>query len=339
MARFAKSRVDLKNRPYKGEGKLEQIRIARSFIDANALAEVVAENYDIGDEINCKMFSKLLRTQDNDHYRVTSGDQKYVLRVYEQGDAQERQESDYLFELDWLLFMKEQGLPVSSPIPRRDGSLLGSVIAPEGVRYYVLFTFATGKSMSLQDQDQLYEFGSYMAKIHKLSDGFRSTHKRKPLDMTYLLDKSLERINRSWGPERSANLDILLTSAEEARSKVFSLLGEKPDPNSDIWGVVGGDFSQMSVHFNNGTPTFFNFDRCGESWRAYDIAAFLSNSNLLQTSAGYSEAFFAGYYSIRQLTSEEHESIFPFLTLRRIWRMGLFALESGLAGYTFMAPA
>ena len=323
----------------KGEEIVEQIRIARSFIDADALADVVADNYNIGNSITCSMFSKLLRTQDNDHYRVTVGDQKYVLRVYEQGDAVGRQESDYLFEMDWLLFLKEQGLSVSSPIPRKDGSLLGSVNAPEGKRYYALFTFAKGRSMSLKDQDQLYEFGASMARIHKISGQFSSPQQRQPIDMACLLDKPLQRIERSWGPQRTANLDILLVSAEEARNEVYSLLGEKPDPGSDIWGMVGGDFSNLSVHFDNGQPTFFNFDRCGASWRAYDIAAFLSNTNLLQASEGFSEAFFAGYYSVRPLSREEHAAVSPFLTLRRIWRMGLFALESGLAGYTFMATA
>jgi Ser/Thr protein kinase RdoA (MazF antagonist) len=60
---------------------------------------------------------------------------------------------------------------------------------------------------------------------------------------------------------------------------------------------------------------------------------------LLQSSEGLTEAFFAGYYSVRRLSREEHAAVSPFLTLRRIWRMGLFALDSGLAGYTFLAPA
>ena len=319
---------------------MEQIRIARSFIAADALAEVVANNYDVdGSSINCKMFSKLLRTQDNDHYRVSIGDQKYVLRVYEQGGAMQRQESDYLFEMDWLLFLKENGLHVSTPLPRRDGSLLGSLDAPEGKRYYALFTFAKGKSMSLTDPDQLYDFGASMAHIHKASDRFSSTHYRKPIDMEFLLEKPLKRIERAWGPRRAENMDILLASAEEARQEINTLLGEEPAPGTDLWGIIGGDFHNVSVHFDNGQPTFFNFDRCGYGWRAYDIAAFLSNTNLLQTSEGLTEAFFAGYYSVRPLSREEHAAVSPFLTLRRIWRMGLFALDSGLAGYTFLAPA
>ncbi len=318
---------------------MEQIRIARSFIAADALAEVVDINYDIEGPVSCKMFSKLLRTQDNDHYRVNIGDQKYVLRIYEQGDALQRQESDYLFEMDWLLFLKENGLRVSTPLPRRDGSLLGTLDAPEGKRYYALFTFASGQGMSLSDPDQLYDFGAAMARIHKVSDQFSSTHFRKPIGMDCLLDKPLERIEKAWGPRRAQNLDILLTSAEEARLEVHALLGEEPASASELWGVIGGDFHNVSAHFDNGQPTFFNFDRCGCGWRAYDIAAFLSNTNLLQKAEGMSEAFFAGYYSVRPLAREEHAAVSPFLTIRRIWRMGLFALDTGLAGYTFLAPA
>ena len=319
---------------------MEQIRVARSFIAADSLAEIVTRNYDLGGTVTCKMFSKLLRTQDNDHYRVRVNDKSYVLRIYQQGDPLERQESNYRFELDWLNFLHEKGVSVSRPLPRENGELLGSLDAPEGKRHYALFTFAEGNQMSLDNMDHLYDLGAYMAKIHVVSNEFKSEHQRKPINLTYLLDRPLERIDRSWGLRRAANLDILLTSAEDARKEVVSLLGETPESGNGVWGVIGGDFHQASVHFNQeGRPAAFNFDLCGYGWRAYDIAAFLSNTNLLQTSEGLSEAFFAGYYSVRQLSREEHAAVSPFLTLRRIWRMGLFALDTGLAGYTFLAPA
>jgi Ser/Thr protein kinase RdoA (MazF antagonist) len=319
---------------------VEPVKIARSFIAADSLAALVAREYDLSEPITCKMFSKLLRTQDNDHYRVTAGDKTYVLRIYEQGDAFDRQESHYLFEMEWLLFLKDNGVDVSIPLQRGDGSWLGYLDAPEGRRYYALFTFAVGQTMSTSDADQLFHCGVEMARIHAVSDSFGSSHERAPLDMMCLLDKPLERIERSWGPRRAANLDILLASAEEARQEVYSLLGEEEERSYDgRWGVIGGDFHNLSVHFNGDQATFFNFDRCGYGWRAYDIAAFLSNTDLLQGPEGMSEAFFAGYYSVRPLSQEEHAAVSPFLTIRRIWRMGLFALNNRLAGYTFLAPA
>lgn len=318
---------------------MEPVKIARSFIAADSLAELVAREYDLGEPISCKMFSKLLRTQDNDHYRISAGDEKYVLRIYEQGDAFERRESDYMFEMDWLLYLNNNGVRVSTPLPRRDGSLLGRLDAPEGERYYALFTFADGKTMSTSDPDELYTFGAAMAHIHQVSDVFSSPYERQHLGMECLLEKPLQRIKRSWGPRRAANLDILLASAEEARQEVYALLGEEGSSTGRFWGVIGGDFHNVSVHFYRQRPMFFNFDRCGYGWRAYDIAAFLSNTNLLQAPEGMSEAFFAGYYSVRPLSREEHAAVSPFLTLRRIWRMGLFALDNRLAGYTFLAPA
>ncbi|MCA9950452.1 MAG: phosphotransferase [Anaerolineales bacterium] len=317
---------------------MEQIRVARSFIAADSLAEIVAENYNLDGPVSLKMFSKLLRTQDNDHYRVTAGNDSYVLRVYQNGDRLQRQESDYLFEMDWLNFLQAQDIQVSYPLPRKGGSYLGTLDAPEGKRHYALFTLAPGKGMSTTNQEQLYAVGQHMAKIHIVSNSFKSKHQRTPIDLDFLLDKPLARIRNSWGPVRSENLDILLTSAEEALVEITGLFEDTPD-DSDWWGVIGGDFHNLSVHFKENQPTFFNFDLCGYGWRAYDVAAFLSNTGLLQAPEEYSEAFFAGYYAIRPLAPEEHAAVSPFLTLRRVWRMGLFALSDGLAGYTFLAPA
>lgn len=313
------------------------IRFARSFVAADSVAELVATEYDLAAPVGCKLFSKLLRTQDNDHYLVTAGNgAQYAFRVYQQGDRYRRAESDYLYEIDWLRFLHERGLPVAYPIRRRDGGYLGWLEAPEGPRCYALFSLAHGDPLALKDVDQLYIMGEMMARIHKVSDTFTSAHARKPLDLAYLLDRPLERIRRTWTDERAANLDLVLTAAEEAREELSEFVrqsGKVPGR----WGPIGGDFHQSSVYFNEvNEPTFFNFDLCGPGWRAYDIAAFLSNANLMHAPAERSEAFFAGYYAERPLADEEHAAIAPLLTVRRVWLMGAFARDDGLVGHTFV---
>ena len=311
------------------------IRIARSFIAAESVAEIVAAEYDCPPPVSAKLFSKLLRTQDNDHYLVTAGDgQQYAFRLYQQGNRFRKVESDYLYEMDWLNFLKDHQLPVSYPIRRRDGGYLGRLDAPEGTRYYALFSLAYGDPMSLKDPEQLYTMGETMGRVHVVSNDFTSPHTRKPIDLTYLLDRPLERIGRTWTDDRVANLDLVTAAAEEARDELAGLLGKFP---ADGWGPIGGDFHQGSVFFDEtNRPTFFNFDLCGPGWRAYDVAAFLSNSNLMHAPAERAEAFFAGYFSVRQLTDEEHAAVAPFLTIRRVWLMGAFAREDGLVGHTFM---
>ena len=129
---------------------MSPIRIVRSFISAESVAEIVAAEYDCPAPVSAKLFTKLLRTQDNDHYLVTTGDGKqYAFRLYQQGDRYRRAESDYLYEMDWLNFLQERGLPISHPISRRDKGYVGSLDAPEGPRHYAMFSLAHGAPLSL----------------------------------------------------------------------------------------------------------------------------------------------------------------------------------------------
>ncbi|MCA9930826.1 MAG: phosphotransferase [Anaerolineales bacterium] len=322
---------------------MEQIQVSRSFVDGDALAKVIEQVYDLGELDTCRLFSKMLRSQDNDHYKIiTKSGDPYVARVYQQGEHLERQQSDYEYELDWLNFLKENDLPISYPIRRRDGGFLGSVLAPEGLRYYALFSFAQGTNLSVNDHDQLFLTGQNMAKIHLVSNDYQSSYARQPLDLDYLINKPVERIHHYWRnkPSKAQQLDLLELAAEEATAELESLF-ENPDHTEDGWGPIGGDFHTASTYFDeNNNPTFFNFDLCGPGWRAYDIATFLLNTDLMhQHSADASESFFAGYYSIRPLSQNEHEAISPFLTVRRIWLTSVFTITQGLAGHTFIASA
>jgi len=316
------------------------IRIMRSFVAGDALGELIAQMYDLSGAVNCKLFSKMLRTQDNDHYLITTGDgHKYVARIYQQGDHLGRKESDYQYELEWLNYLKEQDLPVAYPIRRRDGRFLGNVDAPEGKRYYALFSFAKGRPMSLNDEEQLYQCGAAIARIHKVSNNFKSEQLRQAMDLNFLVDRSVTRLKRFWEDEPGDNLDLILTSAAEAKEEIKELLRNE-EHTEDSWGPIGGDFHSANTHFDpRGNLTFFNFDLCGPGWRAYDIATFLLNTNLMHASTDLSEAFFAGYYSERQLSRNEHAAISPFLTIRRIWLTGAFTLDEGMAGHTFIATA
>lgn len=318
---------------------MADIRVTRSFIAADSLADLIDEEYEFGTKTTCKLFSKLLRNQDNDHYLVQAGDHKYVARIYQLGKHLERTESEYHYELDWLRFLHDQSLPVSYPIRRRDGGFLGRLSAPEGMRYYALFTFAGGRPMQRDNPEQLFSIGAHMARIHKASNEFETSHVRQVMDLGFLVDRPVERLTRFWEHSRAQDLDIILLSAKEAKEEILELL-RNDESSEDSWGPIGGDFHQSSVYFTDDDhPIFFNFDLCGPGWRAYDIAAFLQNTNLFQQGDDFTDAFFAGYYSERRLSRNEHAAISPFLTIRRIWLTSIFSREDGLVGHTFIAPA
>jgi Ser/Thr protein kinase RdoA (MazF antagonist) len=316
-----------------------QIAVTRSIIAASALCEIIAEEYDLGATLSCKLISKMLRTQDNEHYLIRAGGTKYVVRVYQLGEHLRRQESDYLFELDWLNFLKANGQPISYPIARRDGGYLGQIEAPEGRRYYALFSFAPGRPMVAGDEDQLFAMGNRMAQIHLASNDYSPAYERRAMGLKFLVDEPVTRLKEFWTKEHDTKREILLTSAEEAKERIEVLLRNEEE-TEDGWGPIGGDFHPYSTHFDNANePTFFSFDLCGNGWRAYDIAVFLLNANLMRQPSNLSEAFFAGYYSVRPLSHNEHEAVAPFLTIRRVWLTGTFSTVEGIAGYTFIGPA
>lgn len=315
------------------------IRVSRSFVDASALAEVIAAAYDFDAPVQCKLFTKMLRTQDNDHYKVLVGDDVYAARVYQTGTHLGRTEADYAYELAWLDFLRQNDLPVAYPIPRADGRFLGSINAPEGLRYVALFSFAEGEPMNPRSADQLYAFGANMARIHQLSNSFQTDHQRQPLDLDFLVDWPVRRLKEMWGsrPSRQADLDLLTTSAAEAKEEIQALI-RNPYHTEGGWGPIGGDFHSHNTRFTaDDRLTFFNFDLCGPGWRAYDIAAFLQNTDLLNISQDLTEAFFAGYYSERPLSDNEHAAISPFLTIRRVWLTAAFNREDVPFGYSFLA--
>lgn len=320
---------------------MEQIPVFRSFIAGETLAERIAADYGFDEPVRCKLFSKLIRTQDNDHYQVTVGDKKYVARIYQQGDQLGRQESDYQFEMEWLLFLAKNGVPVTYPIVQKNGRLLSPLNAPEGIRYYTLLTFAEGKPMELDNEEHFFAVGAAMAKMHMVSNKFRSKAHRTPMDLSFLVDKPVARMRQVWAEDddREDDLDMIITAVTEAKNEILALIDNELSSN-DSWGVIGGDFHQGNAFMTDDNQlTFFNFDWCGYGWRSYDIAAFLSNSNLIHRDEALSEAFFAGYYSERPLSDNEHASIAPFLTIRRAWLTAYFTMNEGIAGYTFIAPA
>lgn len=317
---------------------MKEIRVTRSFIAADSLAGVINDEYDLGSAAECKLFSKLLRTQDNDHYLVQAGNDKFVARVYQLGKHLEREESDYQYELDWLQFLHEQGQPVAYPIVRRDGTFLGQLNAPEGPRYYALFSFAPGRPMRVADREELFSLGSHMARIHLVSNNFQTPYSRQPIDLEYLIDRPVERLNTFWEHSRAEDLDLLQSAAAEAKAEIQAIL-DNEEFTTDSWGPIGGDFHSANTFFTeDGQPHFFNFDLCGPGWRAYDIASFVQNANLFQLGEDASDAFFAGYYSVRPLSENEHNAVSAFLTIRRVWLTSIFSREDGMVGHTFIAP-
>ncbi|MEM7348597.1 MAG: phosphotransferase, partial [Chloroflexota bacterium] len=288
------------------------LQVRSSLISPESMAQFVRHAYFPDDQVDCALMS----FGDNDTYVISVNGTQYALRVYRYNKYWLQNESDYLFELDWLAYLHQKGLSVSYPIQRKDGGFLGNVEAPEGIRYCALFSWAEGAvtGYDAMTETRCFRLGEAVANIHIESDAFQTKHARLKIDLEFLLDKPLERIKHFLKDHRMKDVAQIAQHADRLKSKITDLNLD------DSWGIIGGDFHGWNLHFtDNDDLTLFDFDLCGYGWRAFDLAVYRWEQGKKE---GKWIPFLNGYQSLRTLSQAELDAIPLFVDIRQIWMMG-----------------
>ena len=292
-----------------------------SLIDSRYVLNLIQNNYHINNDINVSLLNK----GDNDHYLVTSGQKKFVFRIYKHNKHWLQNESDYLFELNWLEFLRNNKLPVSFPIKNNNERYLNVIEAIEGKRFGVLFSYAAGEMREINPEISK-RFGKIVGKIHVLSNQFQPERNRNFIDEHFLIDIPLERIKNFLNEKKNEYLETFSFFQEKAKSDInkFKVLID-----NDEWGVIGGDFHINNyIYTKNNKITLFDFDLCGYGWRAYDLAVYkwslstFCNGKPLKDAALLWKAFLEGYSRQRKLSDRELEIIPTFVKVRQLWLIG-----------------
>ena len=264
-------------------------------LSAVHLAQLLQERYDLDMQTSCKLF----RTGMNHLYLVADGGKKYVLRIYTFNWRTKLEVSE---ELRLLRYLQSNGIPVSFPIPDRNGDFILEINALEGVRYATLLSYAEGKKVPKFNAQVSHTIGVTMASIHKLAENFQVS--RINYDSKTLLEDSLKRIQSIFSP-RIDDMKFVGMLKEYLAAEY-----NKVNLKAMRSGVVHMDIWFDNMHFDNdGGITIFDFDFCGNGWLCLDIAYFLFqlyNTNLDEAEFKHkAEAFLSGYESIQQISDEE----------------------------------
>ncbi|HVX47726.1 MAG TPA: phosphotransferase [Mycobacteriales bacterium] len=276
------------------------VRVIYSLVDPEEIERVVGGEYDLGRPESCR----LVFAGHNDTYEVRAGGRRFAFRLQSR-KWWKRGESDARFELDLLTHLHRRGVPVIQPIRRRNGDSLGSIRAPEGDRFYSLFTWAEGAIVDDSElrTDQTLLIGRTMAAIHVAADEFVTDHTRYRLDEATLLDHSL---NELADDIRAADADDVRTIehyVEEIRARLAEF-----DPGPGGWGIIHGDVYWANLHFTpDNRITVFDFDLCGYGWRAYDLAYYYT-----RIPEPVRAAALTGYQSVRKLSAAELDMLTTF---------------------------
>lgn len=276
---------------------MQSFPVTESTLSAFHLGKLLQEKYELSPETSCKLF----RTGMNHLYIITDKENKFVLRIYTHNW---RTKHDVSEELRLLLHLKENHISVSYPIADKNGELIQEINAPEGTRFGVLFSFATGSKIAKFTPEASYNIGIVMAKIHSLTEKLelnRITYKSKTLHID-----SLKR-TKSFFTHSSEEMIFV-----EKLSNYLAKEYEKVNKNKVRNGVLHLDIWFDNLHFDEDNKvTIYDFDFCGNGWLCHDISYFLYQ--LYNTNQGENEyepkaeSFLKGYESVIKLTKEEND--------------------------------
>lgn len=268
--------------------------MATAILEDSMVEALIVEKYNLSRPIKVKF----LRRSFNDHYVISSGAAKYIVRVYLNQDRVDV--GSRKFELDILDYLFENDFPVAYPIKDRNSNRLNEVCLNHEKRYMSLFSFAEGNSIEGINRELAFTFGTWIARLHMTSDDFKSDYHRCNLNVDHLVIQPIEEIERaaeSLGIAHPSLFNGYVNDLIE-RFKIFP-----NDPG--IFGFIHGDLNLSNIHYSKNTGfTFFDFDHCAFGWRIHDLAVVQ-----LCYPKEIFEAVLKGYESVRRLQSIEIDSL------------------------------
>lgn len=304
--------------------------VANSTLATQALIERVLSKYDLPAPIKCYFFNFGV----NDTYKVHAKSSTYYLRVYR---YKWRTKAEILAELDMLLHLHKNAIPVSYPMARKNGTYVTQITAPEGVRYAVLFTEAPG-SPAHMNVKQSHAYGELVSRVHACLDQKPNDKRRFHLDLAHLLDTPLQSVE-PFLKHRPKDFDYLQNISNELKPRIEGILPKtKPE-----YGNCHGDHHSYNINIDSdGRMTLYDFDCYGYGWRAYDISVFLWNKAHDWSTKGKQSrtrrwnAFLEGYSKIRTLSQQELDATRLFVPIRAIWLLGLHTQKPDVYGRSWL---
>lgn len=275
--------------------------VKRSVLEETALVEQILSNYGLERPVQCRF----MRQSMSDVYLVNTPGRQYYLKVYMAG---RHAKTNILAEIQLLLDLLEQQLPVVRPIQNNDGIYLNEINAPEGIRCGVLFEAITGKPPQETNPEDSRRFGRLAARLHACADRLNTSYDRWHLDEHYLIEMPLNTM-KPYLRHRPQDFDFLKRLGNELIAELHALL-PKTQPE---YGVCHRDLhTGNALYDQEGRLTLMDFDSFGYGWRALDVGVYLESYDWMDLSAACKikkgeiwATFLDGYNRERSLSDNE----------------------------------
>ncbi|MCL1858397.1 MAG: phosphotransferase [Oscillospiraceae bacterium] len=281
----------------------------------NHLLSQVAELYPF--DVNTIRLINSDKYSPNDIYSFTKDNKKYILRIATHSE-------NNLFkttgEMEWLAFLHERSIPVSMPLPMKNGQLVESLISSDN-KYHAVCTFEKAKGKHCEknnpntwNQYIIEDWGYVMGCMHFETKDFQVSDSRymrgvfdgKDIDGSDILEKVFSQI-----PDIQKYADNLIPN-------LLSLPRTK-----DTYGLIHNDMHQNNFLVKNNKVHVFDFDDSIYGYFALDIGIALQHA-LHNADGNQSKAekiiysFMQGYKKANTLDTHSLKSILSFMKYRQL---------------------
>lgn len=276
----------------------------------------------------------LLRPSWNHTYLIQATGGRYILRIY---GAIWHTLPEIQYELALLLHLERAGVSVATPIARADGYLLTPLLAPEGIRYAALFTYASGQVPTpypIGTPEQARQFGHALAALHQAARTFTSPYTRPPHDFKHLVQQPLATLE-PFLTHRPQDWAYLVTIAAEVRERLAAIAAQELE-----WCVIHGDpFSANATITDDLHVTWYDFDLCGPGWPVEDLAAAYGSIMLSTREAAEQavvwQAFQEGYSSLRPVTALDLDALHVVYVASDFYITAINLTKGPFLGYAY----
>lgn len=254
------------------------------------MADLVAASYPI--EVSG---AALVRSFNNDVFRVRSDSRDYALKLYGAG----RFTADEVrWEQQLARHLVTAGVPVAADVLLGNGDSVGALEAPEGERLFALTEWVPGEKPQPPWSDALYRaVGSLLAQLHEAAESFSSDFPRSPVRSGAEPGQVVAVL--AQGSDRQLLVRRAAGAAQEAVDRLAS--------QGLRWAIRHGDPSLDNIHITqDGALHFYDLDLAGPGWQVEDLAGALSTP--------FAEPFLDGYRTRRPLPDVDIEAL-PWLRM------------------------
>lgn len=197
-------------------------------------------------------------------YECEKDDEPYILRITH---SSHRSINLIKGELEWILYLKKNGISVASPILSKNKKMVESIDGKNSYFSAVSFEKVKGKPFTYYcnyPSKLIQKWGQITGKMHTLSKDYipsKVSIKRPPwyLEDNYFADKFLP-----------ANQIRIKNKLRDLINKI-----KKFPKDRNSYGLIHADLHSGNFFVDKDEITIFDFDGCIYSWFIHDIAILL----------------------------------------------------------------